>query len=164
MLSRTGKSTILTYLFTFVYYYKVWSSSRGYVICLDVKIPEEFVCVILQDWWYVVHILSAHMVKFRILAQFPGITLPTQSCLVLYSFCASLLHLLIMWLIVLSLLPHNYHLLLSFLVSSSGESERESMSPKASMTLLSILAYRNNAVVWIVSIRLPTLPELFQYF
>ena len=31
------------------------------------------------------------------------ITLPTQSCLVLYSFCANLLHSLIMWLIVSSL-------------------------------------------------------------
>ena len=39
------------------------------------------------------------------------ITLPTQSCLVLYSFCANLLHSLIMRLIVSSLLPHSPHLL-----------------------------------------------------
>ena len=39
------------------------------------------------------------------------ITLPTQSCLALYSFCASLLHLLIMWLIISFLSPHNLHLL-----------------------------------------------------
>ena len=39
------------------------------------------------------------------------IIFPTQSYLVLYSFCANLLHLLIMWLIVLSLLLHNLHLL-----------------------------------------------------
>ena len=39
------------------------------------------------------------------------ITLPTQSCLVLYSFCASLLHSLIMWLIVSSLPPHNLYLM-----------------------------------------------------
>ena len=38
------------------------------------------------------------------------ITLPTQSCLVLYS-CANLLHSLIMWLMVLSLSPHCLHLL-----------------------------------------------------
>ena len=38
------------------------------------------------------------------------ITLPTRSCLVLYSFCASLLRLLIMWLMVSSLSPHNLHL------------------------------------------------------
>ena len=35
------------------------------------------------------------------------ITLPTQLCLVLYSFCANLQHSLIMWLMVSSLLPHN---------------------------------------------------------
>ena len=39
------------------------------------------------------------------------ITLPTQSCLVLYSFCANLLHSLIIWLIVSSLSPHNLYLL-----------------------------------------------------
>ena len=38
------------------------------------------------------------------------ITLPTQSCLVLYSFCANLLHLLT-WLMVSSLSPHSRHLL-----------------------------------------------------
>ena len=38
------------------------------------------------------------------------ITLPTQSCLVLYSFWANLLHSLIMWLMVSSLSPHNLHL------------------------------------------------------
>ena len=41
----------------------------------------------------------------------PWITLPTQSCLALYSLCATLLHSLIMWLIVLSLSPHSLHLL-----------------------------------------------------
>ena len=39
------------------------------------------------------------------------ITLPTQSCLVLYPFNANLLYSLIMWLMVSSLSPHNLHLL-----------------------------------------------------
>ena len=39
------------------------------------------------------------------------ITYPTHSCLVLYSFWVSLLHSLIIWLIVLSLSPHNIHVL-----------------------------------------------------
>ena len=39
------------------------------------------------------------------------ISLPTQSCLALYSFYANLLHSLIMWLIVSSLSPHSLHLL-----------------------------------------------------
>ena len=38
------------------------------------------------------------------------ITVPTQSCLALYSFCANLQHSLIMWLIVSSLSPHRLHL------------------------------------------------------
>ena len=38
------------------------------------------------------------------------ITFPTQSCLVLYSFCANLLHSIIMWLMVSSLSPHSLHL------------------------------------------------------
>ena len=43
---------------------------------------------------------------FNFLHIFQWITLPTQSCLVLYSFCANLLHSLIMWLIVSSPLSH----------------------------------------------------------
>ena len=39
------------------------------------------------------------------------IPLPTQLCLVLYSFCANLLHSLVMWLMVSSLSPHRLHLL-----------------------------------------------------
>ena len=45
------------------------------------------------------------------------ITLPTQSCLVLYSFYANLLHSLIMWLVVSSLSPHSRHLLFCCVLS-----------------------------------------------
>ena len=45
------------------------------------------------------------------------ITLPTQSCLALYSFCANLMHSLIMWLIVSSLSPHGLHLLFCWILS-----------------------------------------------
>ena len=45
------------------------------------------------------------------------ITLPTQSCLVLFSFCANLLHSLIMWLIVSSLSPHSIYLLFCCVLS-----------------------------------------------
>ena len=44
-------------------------------------------------------------------------TLPTQSCLALYSLCANLLHSLIMWLIVSSLSPYNLHLLFCCVLS-----------------------------------------------
>ena len=45
------------------------------------------------------------------------INLPTQSCLDLYSFCANLLHSLIMWLIFSSLSPHSLHLLFCCVLS-----------------------------------------------
>ena len=45
------------------------------------------------------------------------IPLPTQSCLVLYSFCANLLHSLILWLMVSSLSPHSLHLLFCCVLS-----------------------------------------------
>ena len=47
--------------------------------------------------------------NFRHISQW--ITLPTQSCLALYSFWANLLHSLIMWLMVSSLSSHSLHLL-----------------------------------------------------
>ena len=48
--------------------------------------------------------------NFNFLHISQWITLPTQSCLALYSFCANLLHSLIMWLIVSSLSAHSLHL------------------------------------------------------
>ena len=45
------------------------------------------------------------------------ITLPTQTCLALYSSCANLLHSLIMWLIVSSLSLHSQHLLFCCVLS-----------------------------------------------
>ena len=45
------------------------------------------------------------------------ITLPTQSCLALYSLCANLVHSLIMSLMVSSLSPHSLHLLFCWLLS-----------------------------------------------
>ena len=43
--------------------------------------------------------------------NFLHISLPTQSCQVLYAFCANLQYSLIMWLMVSFLFPHNRHLL-----------------------------------------------------
>ena len=48
--------------------------------------------------------------NFNLLHNSQWITFPTQSYLLLYSFFASLLHLLIMWLIISSLSPYNLHL------------------------------------------------------
>ena len=81
----TAKSTILQVLF-FVDYYKVWSSGWDLVICLYIKIPEEFVSFILQDGFWVVHMPFVHIVKFKFLAQFPVDCLahPVISSLILF--------------------------------------------------------------------------------
>ena len=63
------------------------------------------------------HIPFVSMVKFKFLAYFSWIILPTQSCLALYSFCANLLHLLIIRLIVSSLSPPTFTALLRLICS-----------------------------------------------
>ena len=55
--------------------------------------------------------------KFNYLHNSQCIILPTQSCLVLYSFCANLLHSLFLWLIVPFLSPHNLHLMFCCVLS-----------------------------------------------
>ena len=59
------------------------------------------------------HLLIWPNLNFLHISQW--ITLPTQSCLALYSFYANLLHSLIMWLMVSSLSPHSLLLLLLLL-------------------------------------------------
>ena len=61
------------------------------------------------------HLLEWSNLNFLHISQW--ITLPIQSGLALYSFCANLLHSLITWLIVSSLSPHNLHLLLCWVLS-----------------------------------------------
>ena len=61
------------------------------------------------------HVLAWSYLNFLYISQW--ITLPSQSCLVLYSFCANLLHSLSMWLIVSSLSPHSLHLLFCWVLS-----------------------------------------------
>ena len=63
------------------------------------------------------HIPFVGIVKFKFLAHFPEDYLATQSWLALYSFCANLLHSLIMWLIVSSLSPQSLHLLFCCVLS-----------------------------------------------
>ena len=77
------------------------------IYSLHLKIPGSFVHLILLDRFWFVHIPFGRMDKLQFLAQFP---VDHQSCIVLCSSCANLLHLLIMWLIVSSLSPNNIHL------------------------------------------------------
>ena len=61
------------------------------------------------------HLLAWSNLNFLHIPQW--ITLPTQSCLALYSLCANLLHSLIMRLTVSSLSPHGLHLLFCWVLS-----------------------------------------------
>ena len=61
------------------------------------------------------HLLLWSNLNFLHISQW--ITLPTQSCLALYSRCANLLHSLIIWLMVSSLSPHSLHLLFCWVLS-----------------------------------------------
>ena len=61
------------------------------------------------------HLLAWSNLNFLHISQW--ITLPTQSCIALYSFYANLLHPLIMWLMVSSLSPHSLYLLFCCVLS-----------------------------------------------
>ena len=101
------------------------------------------------------------------------ITLPTQSCLALYFFCANLLHSLIMWLIVSSLSPHSIHFLfccvLSILAFQTSFKWRVFpevwVTSQVSRSLRDILADFNSAMVWSVSIlsQMSRFPILFKF-
>ena len=64
---------------------------------------------------FIYHLLVWPNLNFLHISQW--ITLQTQSCLALDSFCANLLHSLIMWLIVSSLSPHRLYLLFCCVLS-----------------------------------------------
>ena len=76
-------------------------------LCLSFSITDAGLCIY--------HLLVWSNLNFLHNSQW--ITLPTQSCLVLYSFWANLLHSLIMWLMVSSLSPYSLHLLFCCVLS-----------------------------------------------
>ena len=88
---------------------------RGYVcmskfkrsLCVSFSRTDAELCIY--------HMFVRSNFNFLYISQW--ITLPTQSCQVLYFFCANLLHSLIMWLMVSSLSPHNLHLLFCCVLS-----------------------------------------------
>ena len=114
----TAKSTILQILFFFlliiislVFFQRLRDPCvRQRPICVNVChfLGQEMGCTIY-------HLLVWSDLNFLYISQW--IILPTQSCLVLFSFCANLPHSLIMWLIVLSLSPHSLHLLYCWVVN-----------------------------------------------
>ena len=107
-LAGTLKSTILQVLFFFFFFFlvtikrsdrlsEIWRS-----ICISKS--QRSLCVSFSR-------IDYGLCIYNFLHNSKWITLSTQSCLFLYSFCANLLYSLIMWLIVSSLLPHNLYLL-----------------------------------------------------
>ena len=68
------------------------------------------------DSWLCIYHLFVRS-NFNFLQNSQLITWSTKACLVSHSFCANLLHSLIMWLIVSSLSPHNLHLLFCCVLS-----------------------------------------------
>ena len=122
----TAKSTIFQILFFFFFFFFFfflliiirsgllagikWSvcmlKSYG-SLCLSFSRTDARLCIY--------HLIVWSNLNFLYISQW--ITLPTKSCLVLYSFCANLLHLLIMCLIVSSLSPHSLHLLFCCVLS-----------------------------------------------
>ena len=106
-----AKSTILQVLFFLLIFIRsgLLAEIRGTVLmskshrslCVSFSRRDAGLCIY--------HLLAWSNLNFLHIYQWT--TLPTQSCLALNSFCANLLHSLIMWLMVWSLSPHSLHLL-----------------------------------------------------
>ena len=115
--ARTAKSKIFQVLFFLLiiirsgdlaeFKWSVWMSKSQRSLCMSFSRTNVKLCIYHLFVWS----------NLNFLHNFKWITLPTQSCLVLYSFYANLLHSLNMWLIVLSLSPHNLHLLFCCILS-----------------------------------------------
>ena len=81
------------------------------------KIPEEFLRLIFQDrCWLCIYRFFVWS-NFNFLHNSQWVTLPTQSCLALYYFCANWLHSLKVRLIVSSLYLYNLHRLFCYVLS-----------------------------------------------
>ena len=82
------------------------------MIGLYLKIPQNFVHLILRDGFLVMHIPRVHMIKFKFLTHFPVDRLLIQSCLLSYPCSANLLHSLIIYLLFYCVLSIFYLTLL----------------------------------------------------
>ena len=114
MIGRESKVNNFASSLFFIDYYKVWPTLGDPFLCQSpIGVYVSFSGTATGFCIYPLFVWSN--LNFLHISQW--ITLPTQSCLDLYSFCANLLHSLIMWLIVSSLSPHNLHLLFCCLLS-----------------------------------------------
>ena len=123
-LARTAKSTIrqvVFYSFFFIFMMIIRSGRLDEIrwsVCISKF--QRSLCLLFSRTdagMCIYHLFVRWNSNFLHSSQW--ITFSTQSCLSLfsYSFCASLLHSLNIWLIVSSLLPHNLYLLLCHVLS-----------------------------------------------
>ena len=115
-----GRFTLFLFFFFFFLLTITWSSRLVQIrwsVCIskDKRILYASFSKVDSKLFICYHLFVWSNLNF--LHIFHWITLPTQSCLVLYSFCANLQHSIIRWLIVSSLSPHNLHLLFCCVVS-----------------------------------------------
>ena len=113
----TAKSTILQVLFFLLITIRsgLLAEIRG-SFCMSKS--HSSLCVSFSrktTLFCIYHLFVWSNLNFLHISQW--ITLPTKSCLVLYSSCASSLYSLIVWLMVSSLLPHSLHLLFCCILS-----------------------------------------------
>ena len=110
--AETAKSTILQVLFFLLLLIIIRSCILAEIkwsVCMSKSYKSLRVSFSRTDAGMCIYYLFVWSnLNFLHISQW--IILPTQSYIVLYSFCANLLHSLIMWLVVSSLSPHNLHL------------------------------------------------------
>ena len=115
--AETAKSTILQILcFLLIIIRSGLRAEIRWSVCISKS--HRSLCVSFSrtgSGLCIYHLLALSNLNFLHISQWT--TLPTLSCLALYSFCANLLHSLIMWLMVLSLSPHSLHLLFCCVLS-----------------------------------------------
>ena len=117
----TAKSTILQIFFCFVLFLLIIMRSgllAGIKWSVSMLKSHRSLCVSFSRTGAglcIYHLFVWSNWNFLLISQWT--TLPTQSCLALYSFCANLLHSLIMWLIVSSLSQRSLQLLFCCILS-----------------------------------------------
>ena len=115
--AEIAKSTILQVLYFFLIIIRSdLLAEIRWSVCMSKSHRSLCVSFSWTDAWLCIYHLFVKS-NFNFLHISQRISLATQSCLVLYSFCANLLHSLIMWLMVSSLSPHNLHLLFCCVLS-----------------------------------------------
>ena len=107
--AKTAKSTILQVLSFFIITKSGRPTEIRWLGCVSKSLRNLCISFSRTDAGLCIYHLLVWL-NFYFLHNSQWIALPTQSCPVLYSFYANLLHSLIVWLMVSSLSPHNLDL------------------------------------------------------